>query len=761
MEECPKISISINISCNQAKQQDAKTEEYFWPLDELTTFDFSIIPVTQPEGWPAGGASFRVEVPAKIPTTADAPEKNTAEGVGANVAKALNARLAGTGVTVTSKSGGVIPAGQSHAGDPLVVLEFDCVKGVDAAWDYSKIHGVMWGTPGTSAPGQPPPPVPMPFYPPTGGKWPGWLPDSPEATGKKKKRPGVLPKTPHQPEPKKESRATSLRTTALAGTPMHGSAWKRLVIGIHVGPPRDSGFLCKPAGWCFREYFFPATASEEEVARTAESTLRDLDIIRPLFFEYASLTGVMWGVDAADGVVPGRLHYELLLDPPSVRPVLEISPEVEGLAQAVLPLQHGTKVEACPPWECCCADHLRSEASWVARMTGRVQQSVGPGVPWGAASRDTVPSSFESRLAAEAERPSPSAHSAFSQGQSVSMDQALPPGPFDHEDEPRRPPTRRLGGILGCVAALVLLSACRDRPDSLHPACPRGMGVPSEARMTQVPRPTDVPIWARVSREQLSEAERMGVPVAFENLVGMQFVLIPRGTFTMGSLPSEESRDEDESPAHEVSLSRSYYLQTTEVTNLQYRRFKSDHDSAHPDGASLNGDQQPVVQVTWEDAQAFINWLELQDQSRDYRLPTEAEWERACRAGTSTPFLWGSSISTDRANYDGSTVYGGGVTGINRKATVPVATLPASPWGLFEVHGNVREWCADWFGDYPNGEVVDPPGPQEGTSRVVRGGSWANAAYALRSACRYSVAPAEYRAYIGFRVAVSVTPRTK
>jgi formylglycine-generating enzyme required for sulfatase activity len=259
-----------------------------------------------------------------------------------------------------------------------------------------------------------------------------------------------------------------------------------------------------------------------------------------------------------------------------------------------------------------------------------------------------------------------------------------------------------------------------------------------------------VPAWALVSKDQIAEAERLNVPVAFKNAIGMRFVLIPAGTFLMGSPSGEESREETET-LHEVTLSKAYYLQTTEVTNGQYRRFRPDHHSGDVEGRSLDGEEQPVVFVSWEDALAFTRWLSDEAPGVAYRLPTEAEWERACRAGTSTAFWWGSSVSTERANF---------AAWPKRGVTVPVGTLPASPWGLHDMHGNASEWCADRYDDrdYPPGPARDPAGPEEGDSRVRRGGAYdGETAPMLRAAFRIGVGGGEARAYVGFRVAASIS----
>lgn len=286
--------------------------------------------------------------------------------------------------------------------------------------------------------------------------------------------------------------------------------------------------------------------------------------------------------------------------------------------------------------------------------------------------------------------------------------------------------------LLPVAVCLGLASCGRDEPPSVVSA------VPASA----------VPAWARVAEEQLTEAERLGVPVAFENAIGMRFVLIPAGTFRMGSPPEEESREETET-LHDVTLTRAYYLQTTEVTNRQYRRFRPDHRSGATQGRSLDGQEQPVVSVSWADALAFTRWLETEAPGRAYRLPTEAEWERACRAGTSTPFWWGTAASAEHVHL---------AEGPERGVTAPVGTLRASPWGLHDMHGNASEWCADRYDDldYPPGAATDPVGPAEGGARVRRGGACdGEAAHMLRAAFRIGVPGGEARAYVGFRVAAS------
>jgi formylglycine-generating enzyme required for sulfatase activity len=142
-------------------------------------------------------------------------------------------------------------------------------------------------------------------------------------------------------------------------------------------------------------------------------------------------------------------------------------------------------------------------------------------------------------------------------------------------------------------------------------------------------------------------------------------------------------------------------------------------------------------------------------EGQAYRLPTEAEWEYACRAGTTTPFYFGETISTDQANYNGNFPYGKG-KGVDRGKTTPVGSFPANVWGLYDMHGNVWEWCSDWYGEYPTGEVVDPQGPLAGGERVMRGGSFLYQAAAVRSAVRNRIVPSFLLLDVGLRPAMSI-----
>ena len=235
---------------------------------------------------------------------------------------------------------------------------------------------------------------------------------------------------------------------------------------------------------------------------------------------------------------------------------------------------------------------------------------------------------------------------------------------------------------------------------------------------------------------------------AFTNSIGMKFVLIPAVTFKMGSPVNERKRDIDERH-HEVTLTKGFYMQTTEVTQGQWR----DIMGSNPSHFKNCGDDCPVEEVSWNDCQKFIRKLNQQEGTNKYRLPTEAEWEYACRAGTNTPFYFGNCLSTDQANYDGNHPMPGCSKGEWRNRIVPAGSFQPNAWGLYDMHGNVWEWCQDWKGEYSPGHVTDPTGPASGTYRVLRGGSWNRKSGYIRSANRDRANPDGRKYNTGFRVA--------
>jgi formylglycine-generating enzyme required for sulfatase activity len=196
----------------------------------------------------------------------------------------------------------------------------------------------------------------------------------------------------------------------------------------------------------------------------------------------------------------------------------------------------------------------------------------------------------------------------------------------------------------------------------------------------------------------------------------------------------------DEHPLHSVKITKPFYLQTTEVSQAQWKEVMGDNPSFFKDC----GHDCPVEEVSWDDAQKFISKLNQMEGTNKYRLPTEAEWEYACRAGTKTTY------SFDEVDKLGEYAWYAANSG---GQTHPVGTKKPNAWGLYDMHGNVWEWCQDWYGDYPSDSVVDPKGSDSGQYRVLRGGSWYYAAGRIRSAIRSGFNPDSPSISFGFRVA--------
>jgi formylglycine-generating enzyme required for sulfatase activity len=263
-------------------------------------------------------------------------------------------------------------------------------------------------------------------------------------------------------------------------------------------------------------------------------------------------------------------------------------------------------------------------------------------------------------------------------------------------------------------------------------------------------------------------AATANLPKEITNTIGMNLVLVPAGTFWMGSPRGEDERAADEE-RHEVHITRPFYLGAFEVTQREYERVMEVSPSwfSRTGGGKdwVRGEDTrrfPVEQVSWHDASAFCRKLsELPEEKKAghaYRLPTEAEWEYACReAGRSaTPFHFGTAIAASRANFDGNFPYGGGARGQHLGRPEAVGAYRPNSLGLFDMHGNVWEWCNDWYGeDFPaHGPREDPTGPARGDKRVLRGGSWDSYGKACRSASRNSFGPDYRNHFLGFRVAL-------
>ena len=256
------------------------------------------------------------------------------------------------------------------------------------------------------------------------------------------------------------------------------------------------------------------------------------------------------------------------------------------------------------------------------------------------------------------------------------------------------------------------------------------------------------------------------------NSIGMKLVSVSTGSFTMGQegpaadynvkkhAAKFDDADWDEKPAHRVTITQAFHLSATEVTVGQYRQFDPKHRGQHDDDA--------VTEVSWNDAVAFCEWLSKKE-GKTYRLPTEAEWEFACRAGTTTVFHTGDALPAGFHSWPNDTGVRDRFFPDERmppeyqpkptKLSLKVGRPPANAWGLFDMHGNVAEWCVDWYGPYEAAEQTDPLGRVDGDFRVIRGGSHSVQTRLLRSANRTSWMPEAVNDRIGFRVVLGEWPK--
>ncbi|MFC1526943.1 formylglycine-generating enzyme family protein [Candidatus Latescibacterota bacterium] len=227
----------------------------------------------------------------------------------------------------------------------------------------------------------------------------------------------------------------------------------------------------------------------------------------------------------------------------------------------------------------------------------------------------------------------------------------------------------------------------------------------------------------------------------------IQFVWVEPGTFTMGSPSSEMGRSASEDPKHEVTISRGFWLGKYEITQAEWESVMGGSPWGGKDHV-VSAPRHPAVYASWSDVQEFIGRLNRAAGESLYRLPTEAEWEYACRAGTTTPWSCGSRESQlgDHAWYFDNAWEAG------LEHAQPVGAKLPNPWGLFDMHGNVYEWCDDWFGPYSGGPQADPSGPSTGSDRVVRGGGFDDGARTARSAYRHPFAPGQRFDNVGARL---------
>ncbi len=278
---------------------------------------------------------------------------------------------------------------------------------------------------------------------------------------------------------------------------------------------------------------------------------------------------------------------------------------------------------------------------------------------------------------------------------------------------------------------------------------------------------------AVLSLFSLAQAETQELPTTgiAANSVEMKLLYIPAGKFTMGSSKSEVGRGRDEDQK-EVTLTQPFLMAETEVTQKQWayvmgsslQELIDSKEGPLGRGANLKntpsaiGDNQPMCFVSYEDALAFCEKLTAMDrekgiinESMQYTLPTEAQWEYAARAGTTTVFAYGDVLTSADANFYGVLPYGTDVEGEYREKTTDVKTFKPNAWGLYDMHGNVYEWCLDWYTEQILGGV-DPAEMTTGDSRCIRGGPWNRKATSLRSAYRYSYDHTQRTNNIGFRV---------
>jgi len=247
-----------------------------------------------------------------------------------------------------------------------------------------------------------------------------------------------------------------------------------------------------------------------------------------------------------------------------------------------------------------------------------------------------------------------------------------------------------------------------------------------------------------------------------KNSIGMDLVYIPPGEFMMGSTDSEisealyEAKNANkisarewfsiEAPKHKVNITNGFWMGKFEITQKQWELIMGNNPSDYKD---CGGGECPVEQVSWYDVQAFLKKLNANDSQYIYRLPTEAEWEYACRAGTTTTFAFGNTLSSKQARFDGRFPWSGAEKGDFTKKTASVGSFQPNAWGLYDMHGNVWEWVEDWYGQYTEDELTNPTGPKSGEYKVIRGGSWVNFAALVRSAIRAGIKP-DFREANGF-----------
>ena len=286
-----------------------------------------------------------------------------------------------------------------------------------------------------------------------------------------------------------------------------------------------------------------------------------------------------------------------------------------------------------------------------------------------------------------------------------------------------------LVGVVGCEknANLTACPDCEGKVSKLAATCPH-CGAPSPA-------------------ERAAAARAAAASGPITKSPGMTFKEIPAGTFVMGSPESEEDREDNE-PQHEVTISKAFYMQTTEVTQGQWKAVMGT-EPWKGKGLVKEGPDYPAVYVSWDDAVAYCKKLS-EKEGKTYRLPTEAQWEYACRAGTKTTWSFGN----DEKALGDYAWYHKNAWDIDEKYAHQVGLKKPNAFGLYDMHGNVYEWCHDYYGGdyYKQSPEQDPTGPASGSSRVLRGGSWNYDSRGTRSAYRGRIGADDRYHYVGFRL---------
>jgi formylglycine-generating enzyme required for sulfatase activity len=304
--------------------------------------------------------------------------------------------------------------------------------------------------------------------------------------------------------------------------------------------------------------------------------------------------------------------------------------------------------------------------------------------------------------------------------------------------------SQRVWLLLVSLVPVCGLIGCGEKP---QPVVEKPEAVPeepkavvSEPHVVEKPKPGIEDLKAIVSEAQKEYGEKLGLEAVITNSIGMKLVLIPPGEFMMGSPESDDEAGDNEKPPHEVKITKPFYLGGHEVTQEQYEKVMGENPS------NFKGAGNPVERVSWNDAAEFCKRLSA-EEGKTYRLPTEAEWEYACRAGTTTWFSFGD----DEESLGEYAWYRDDSEG----KTHPVGGKKPNAWGLDDMHGNVWEWCQDWYDGayYKTSSTDDPPGPETSSVRVFRGGGWWNSARFCRAAFRGGNEPQYRSGNLGFRVA--------